>query len=71
MMTVDKYTEEELAEKLDAEGGIGGMIYYGWPTLDELPDDIPERVRHAFAKIEEVLVDMRDIDEWVYDVLDS
>ena len=68
----DKYTTAtELAEKIDAEGGIGGMIDYGWPSLDELPDGIPDYVRFAFASIENVVTCMQDIDDWMWEVLDS
>jgi hypothetical protein len=58
-------TREELAGKVDWEGGVSEAITgYGMSTRN-LPDDAPEAVRSAWQRVYDMASDIELIEHWL------
>lgn len=58
-------TKEELAAKIDWEGGVESAINYGIKVTD-LPEDTPARVVHAWAILQAAREDLDLINAWLW-----
>lgn len=63
----ERWTREELAAKVDWEGGISETITgYGIPP-DRLPHDVPQEVADAWWRVYSTREDLDIIDRWLSD----
>lgn len=64
---MSKYDDaEQLGNKMSWEGGAGEFIFGYGIKMEDLPDDLPEPVREAFATLlQPAIVNAMDVlDEW-------
>lgn len=61
----DKMTREEIAAKVEWEGGLGETINGYGLNSSVLPDDCPENVRNAWMNVEAINVDLDVINNWL------
>lgn len=59
-------TIEELASKIEWEGGIMEAVDYGIKVAD-LPEDIPVEIRDAWQRMRNVLADVDLVQRWLWD----
>ena len=63
---MSKYDDrEELAAKVEWEGGVSETILGYGITVEDLPDETPAEVRAAWARMEAVSPDERMIGHWL------
>lgn len=61
-----KYEDsQELADKIDWEGGLTAFVFGYGISLEDLPGDMPGDIRDAFARILAVHEDIRLIREYL------
>jgi hypothetical protein len=63
----EKYTKQDLAQKVEWEGGLAAAIDYGIKH-DELPDDTPTETVDAWRRLE---ADLATVDNWLSDIDDE
>lgn len=62
----ERYTKDELASKVDWEGGVAEAITGYGISVDALPEDAPTWVRANWKVVQESGPAIRRINEWLY-----
>jgi hypothetical protein len=58
-------TRDELAAKVDYEGGVAEAIAGYGMSLAWLPDDTPDYIRAAWKRVYDIQPDVEVIEEWL------
>lgn len=59
-------TKQELADKIDWEGGVFESVEYGLKVSD-LPEGVPPEVAEAWANLEKAVRDQDLINAWLWE----
>jgi hypothetical protein len=59
-------TKEDLAAKVDWEGGLAETIFGYGISADELPENTPPRIVRCWTAVEQVSGDLNEIDNWLF-----
>lgn len=58
-------TKEEIAGKIEWEGGVVDTILDYGLDVSFLPDDVPAEVAEAWSRIQDIDEDVSTIEEWL------
>jgi hypothetical protein len=66
MTATDRMTREELADKIDWEGGVEEAINGYGLGVSVLPDDAPDSIKADWQAIRDTRAAIGRIQEWLY-----
>ena len=59
-------TREELAARVDNEGGIWEAVFHYGLTVEDLPDDVPHNIAEAWYDVQKASYSIGVISRWLW-----